>query len=169
MSASVKSQVFVGAGHDLHHLRLHFGVLIGKPWSRQRFPPNVPGTCNRGESRHNVARETSTVHSPPPQRLAKARPLSHTTRPLAFKRRLSTLNSRQALISEQDARSVNQILLIAKPLNQFVGKWRDFALQILGQLAIDLSPRISGQFVTAAQCILNRNTAATIRMGTVKI
>src|SRR5580692_5140182 len=39
----------------------------GKPWSRQRLPPNVPCACNRGESRHNVARETSTVHSPPPQ------------------------------------------------------------------------------------------------------
>jgi|SRR5580700_9481611 hypothetical protein len=59
-----------------------------------------------------------------------------------FKRKLSTLNSRQALISEQDARSVNQILFIAKLFNQFVGKQRDFALQIRGQLAIDFSARV---------------------------
>jgi hypothetical protein len=44
------------------------------------------------------------------------------------KRKLSTLNSRRALLSKQDARSVNQILFIAKPFSQFVGKWRDFAL-----------------------------------------
>jgi hypothetical protein len=59
-----------------------------------------------------------------------------------FKRKLSTLNSRQALISEQDAGSVNQVLFIAKLFNQFVGKQRDFALQIRCQLAIDFSARV---------------------------
>ncbi len=35
---------------------------------------------------------------------------------------LSTVNSRQSLIPEQHAGRINQILLIAKHLNQFVGE-----------------------------------------------
>src|ERR671931_2277269 len=73
------------------------------------------------------------VHS-----LAK-RGFSSTTRLLAFEGKLPALNSRRTLISEQDPRSVNQILFIAKPLDQFVGKWTDFGLQIVGQVAIDVS------------------------------
>jgi len=52
------------------------------------------------------------------------------------------LSPRQALISEQDARGVDQILFIANLFNQFIGKQRDFALQIRGQLAIDFPARI---------------------------
>lgn len=65
---------------------------------------------------------------------------NHGAQPLTFKRQSSTLNSRRALISKQDARRINQVLFIAKPLNQFVGEWTDFALQIRGKLAIDFSP-----------------------------
>src|SRR5437899_2636556 len=55
--------------------------------------------------------------------------------PLTFKRQLSTVNSRQSLIPEQHAGRINQILLIAKHLNEFVWERGDFALQIRGQFA----------------------------------
>jgi hypothetical protein len=64
---------------------------------------------------------------------SRKRPLSSRNPTIGFSSvNCQPLNSRRALISEQDARSVNQILFIAKHLNQFIGKWRDFALQILG-------------------------------------
>ena len=60
-----------------------------------------------------------------------------------FELKLSAMNSRRTLISEKDARHVNLILFITKPLNQFVGEWCDFALQIRGQLAKDFPPRVN--------------------------
>ena len=69
---------------------------------------------------------------------------------------LSTVTSRQSLIPEQHAGRINQILLIAKHLNQFVGERGDFALQISCQFAIDFPPGVSRQFVAPAQRILNQ-------------
>ena len=90
--------------------------------------------------------------------------------PLSVRRcnKSSTPNSRGALFSEQDATRVAQILFIAKPFNQFVGKWRDFALQIGRQIAIDFSPRIRRELITAAQRILNQ-TCEFRRRGSAKL
>ena len=46
--------------------------------------------------------------------------------------------------------------VVIEHLNQFVGEWGDFALQIRGQFAIDFAPGVSRQFVAAAQRVLNQ-------------
>ena len=62
----------------------------------------------------------------------------------------------QKHLSEQHPGRVDQILFIAEHLDQFVGKRRDFALQIGGQFTVDFASGISRQFVAAAKGVLNQ-------------
>ena len=71
-------------------------------------------------------------------------------------RRCYLRNSRQPVIPEQYAGRINQILLVAEHLDQFIREWGDFGLYITGQFAIEFPAGVWGQFVATAQRILNQ-------------
>ena len=94
------------------------GLIIPRPWVR--FPPPAPDTSRGAEERTvNAVKDD--------ERTSVCQPRTLETR--------SSLN--------KHASCIHQILFIAKYLEQFVGEWRDFALHIGGQVAINFPPGVS--------------------------
>ncbi len=82
---------------------------------------------------------------------------------LGHRQQLSTADLGQAFLSEQDARRIDQVPSIAEHFDQCIGEKADLSLQIRRQVAINFPAGIRGQFVAAAQRILEtREVAASL-------